>query len=604
MSLVPIRQGLRFSIGTEDTYTTPVEEYVRDNASSVTCSRLADQAFRAKYLGDNKSIGLYTDFTSILISEYNSVVTVYGQAYADALVAVDSLGNKIELVGTTAYLAKFWSTLWLDFRWVNLPDYATSNDLSGLDLDYIFMDLCNLYPIDNLTDGTGIPPELGTTPEEWRAAMLFSIGHVRTLLHDDIQLVVNCVRQHLGTPGYTTNPEDFEKYDGADAIVPGTYADAGVIEYEIDYNAPESNLWLWTLRSVYRVAAQDKVVFMTAKIDGSSDPITAIENERRMDNFVSWLLVRTDDYSAWKQTDTNAWSPNPVPVFPENNVQVGPAVAGIDGAVDTRFWVYGSTTDKLLVRKFENGYVALFFAESLLSLTVDVPVEYTLGDYNRLELTDDILINGFGATNATITTTPVLPGDVVKAGHGILLRTVNSVDVETVVRTRAYIALEDQEVTLTTSGVVEVQNADFTVTTSGVVEAQNTDFEVLTSGFVEEPAHSDTDKELLTSATVNVTDTDLDLASSGFVHIARNNSTSGDSHFGGTLQFFKGEILIDAENKRPLRVQSLQPNSLVVYDFSKNSFAPEADELFTVTKLEASASLIQNRWIRTNQIIT
>lgn len=602
MSNTPLRQGLRITIGTEDVYGTLVEDYVRDNAASVLCSRNGDEAFRAKFLGDNKAIGTYTDFSTILISEYNAVVNAYGPSYAEALVAHDSAGDKIEIINTDAYLAKFWSPLWLDFRWVNLPDYTASNDLSGVGLDYLFMDLVNLYPIANLTGGTGIvPADLGTTPEEWRDGMLFSIAHVRSKLSSDVKLIVNCVRQHLDSPGFTSDPASFEKYDGADAIVPGTYADAGVIEYEVEYNSGEVNLWLFSLRSMYRVAAQDKVVLSTLKIDGTVHPIPADENERRMDNYVSWLLVRTDDYSGFNQSVNHTFSPNPIPVFPENNFQVGPAVAGTDGLVHEMFWNYGGFADQLITREFENGYVALFYKRALLTDSIAVPIKYTLGGYNRIDLTDDIEINGFGATNASSTLTLVQPGDTIGAFHGILLRTVNPVDVETVVRTRAYVALEDEEITVTTSGAVEVQDTDFTVTTSGAVKLEDTDATLTTSGAVW--TGTDAEFALASSAVVNAVDTNLVLASSGYVHIARNNSTSGDSHFGGTLQFYKGEVLIDSENKRPLRVQSIQPNSLVVYDFSKNSFAPEANELFTVTKLKAAASLIQNRWIRTNQII-
>lgn len=402
---------LRIRLGTDDPFTSQDVAFIGTQTASLKFSRNFTDAQRALFDTATTSIGQYVNFTSMTKDEYASWVDTYGEAQIQGYLATDSTGDFYEQVNNgTEYLCDFSNTDWLDFRLTTIPGWEAVGKLGSTNLEYLSLDLCPLFPTKFLVGGQGNPY---ADVDTWKTNMLAAVAYVRARIDSGIELIVNGLRQFVfEDPRFVDNPAAFEDYDGVDLVNPGTYADAVGIEIGFDY-APTTNSineWLYTLRAIYRCASASKLAGCGFKSDFRTEPQSAAEIQRRVNNIVSYALVHDANYTVFSTGAEGEFTPYPTVAFPESALDFGTPVE----AVDANFTGYAAPDYKLLTRTFSTGYAVLF---NFTAAEVAVPATYRSGY-------EQIRPNGYftfqnGATQGALVTAAV--PDTLQPGEGLLL---------------------------------------------------------------------------------------------------------------------------------------------------------------------------------------
>ena len=404
-------QGYRLKLDDRAVWTAAQKAWIKGNARSILFTRNSTKERRDDFgplTLENGKRGLYVSFTTISNSEREQ----YG-AGIDQFLAKDSSGNpysngtggeSTSLLGEAEHLARFWDEDWLEARWNLIPGTRLDSTLKDSGLDYIYMDLCNLYPGSHYIGDKGNPLD---TSGAWREAMVKSVEWVRTKLDGSIGIVVNGIRQHVDEHAdYLADYTKFYNVDGTDLIVP-ELANAGTIKTDITWVAVSANFkkWIYTLRTILRSASENKACYTawTAEANAVVD---------RLNNWVSYSLVHQVGLTEFGN-EVQDTSPAPLPLFPENRVDLGKPLQSPDAFFGTK----DSTSEKVFTRDFSNGYTAFFnFTES----AVTIPSKYS--SYKKVVLNTDIVLNNDGTCNGTLIWSPLSGSESIAAFQGIMLK--------------------------------------------------------------------------------------------------------------------------------------------------------------------------------------
>jgi len=417
-------QLTRVFLGTEDPLTEQDAAWIAANAGAVLFGRAFTDTQRAEYDGGSTQLGQYTNFTTMLKTEYTSWVATYGAAQIDAYLASDSLGQTYgHINGGTEYLCDFSNTDWLDFRLERTPGWDAIGKLGSTNLDTISMDLCPLYPTSNLVGTQGNPyADLAT----WKSNMIAAVTYVRARVDSGIAILCNGLREFLSEPGFQSDPASFEDYDGTDLVDPGTVADAVNIEASIDYDSSPGFEWLYSLRAIYRCSNASKLAVAAFSTDTSAEPQSEAEVQRRVNNLVSYALVHKPSYTLFVDRSSNSFSPYPVQTFPEMGVQLGTPVE----AVHDNFTSYDTPTQGLITRTFTGGDAPYAVVFNYSTGTIAMPSTYLSG-YEQIRPNGYTEVTG-GTTQAAMVTaavpTTVAPGEgfIMQPQSGTLTVTTDS----------------------------------------------------------------------------------------------------------------------------------------------------------------------------------
>jgi hypothetical protein len=402
--------GTRVTLGSNDPLTGVDAAWVAANIDGIIFSRNWNETNRALFDSGTTNIGQYVNFTTMTYQERTQWSAQYGDAQIDAYLLLDGAGDPYNHInGNSEYLCDFTNTDWLDFRLATIPGWDIGNKLSTTNIDYLSLDLCPLYPVDNLIGTQGNP---FADADTWKANMLAAVGYIRTNIHASILLLCNGLREFVGVDGFTSNPGSFDTYDGTDLIVPGTYADAATIEAGIEYPS-QGVKWLYVLRALYRASVAG-ITGAAWKADTSSEPMGADEIQRRVNNFVSHALIYLPDYTVFNARTSVGFSPYPIQTFPENGINLGTP----NEAVNANFTSHATPTAGLITRTFTGGdaeYVVLFNYDTTPAV---IPTAYQTG-YEQVRPTGYVEVVD-SVTSAALVTAPV--GTTLAAGDGMLLQ--------------------------------------------------------------------------------------------------------------------------------------------------------------------------------------
>lgn len=404
-------QLTRVFLGTEDPLTAEDATWIAANSGAVLFGRAFTDTQRAEYDGGSTQLGQYTNFTTMLKTEYASWVATYGAVQIDAYLATDSLGQPYDHInGETEYLCDFSNTDWLDFRLERTPGWDAIGKLGSTNLDTISMDLCPLYPTSNLVGTQGNPyADLAT----WKSNMIAAVTYVRARVDSGIAILCNGLREFLSEPGFQQNPAAFEDYDGTDLVNPGTVADAVNIEASIDYGSAGFE-WLYSLRAIYRCSNASKLAVAAFSTDTSAEPQSEAEVQRRVNNLVSYALVHKPSYTLFADRSSNSFSPYPVQTFPEMGVQLGTPVE----AVNANFTSYATPTQGLITRTFTGGDAAYAVVFNYSTGSIAMPSTYLSG-YEQIRPNGYTEVTG-GTTQAAMVTAAVPAA--VAPGEGFIMQ--------------------------------------------------------------------------------------------------------------------------------------------------------------------------------------
>lgn len=344
-------QGISVTIGDYHTYTKGQRTWIKENAKNLLFSRHSDQDFRKKFINrslgreDRQDVGLYINFVSMTQSEkdandWDSYIATYGDG---TFVQIDRAEGLEE-----EYLCKFWATDWLNVRLATMPNYDSNPTLKNTNLTYLFLDLCNLYPVPLLA---GTPPVM--EPEAWRTSMLSALHYMRTRIDFSVKLIPNCVRAHIGVAGYVQDPESFFPYDGSDAIGQG-YGNMGLTEMTMNWGAeqPEVQTLFASLRTMRRLAKAGIPVYSSWHCP--EDDLAA-----RYNGLAAFAQIYTPGLTQYGTT-TGKFSNSPPRAYPENNIDFGAPASTNAGDIDPMFERSKGITPKVFAREFANGTVAIF----------------------------------------------------------------------------------------------------------------------------------------------------------------------------------------------------------------------------------------------------
>jgi len=404
-------QLTRVFLGTEDPLTAEDATWIAANSGAVLFGRAFTDTQRAEYDGGSTQLGQYTNFTTMLKTEYTSWVATYGASQIDAYLATDSLGQTYgHINGGTEYLCDFSNTDWLDFRLARTPGWDAVGKLGSTNLDTISMDLCPLYPTSNLVGTQGNPY---ADVDTWKTNMIAAVTYVRARIDSGIAILCNGLREFLSEPGFQQNPAAFEDYDGTDLVNPGTIADGVNIEAGIDYDSAGFE-WLYSLRAIYRCSNASKIAVAAFSTDTAAEPQSDAEVQRRVNNLVSYALVHKPSYTLFVDRSSNSFSPYPVQTFPEMGVQLGTPVE----AVNANFTSYDTPTQGLITRTFTGGDAAYAVVFNYSAADIAMPSTYLTGY-------EQIRPNGYtevtnGTTQAAMVTAAV-PATV-GPGEGFIMQ--------------------------------------------------------------------------------------------------------------------------------------------------------------------------------------
>ncbi len=394
-------------------------EFINKNARSLMFTRDVPKSYRDNFVleSENGRKGLYTSFSTVLKAEREK----YGQGIDQFLASADDGSlyttdhiNTNGVLGENEFLAKFWETAWLEARWNLIPGTASDPTLKHSGLDYVFMDLCNLYPTEYYIGDKNNPLD---TSGAWREAMINSVKWVRERLDASIGLVVNCIRSHVGISGYTADPTQFYSIDGTDLITAGG-ANAGVMEcvYDWDAASPKKQQWQNDLRTILRCAQENKTCYTSwvAKPD---------ELQRRLNNLASFYLVHEHGLTEFANVPQDP-SPIPLPAYPENNLDLGRPLQSAHPFFEAK----DITEEKVFTRDFSNGYSVVF---NFTLEAITVPAKYS--SYKKAVLNADIVLNTDGSTNGAIMWDEI--GDItlktISSFHGLLLKSPSTPEINT-----------------------------------------------------------------------------------------------------------------------------------------------------------------------------
>ena len=406
-------EGYRIRLDDSAAWTSEQKDWIKANARSILFTRDCTKERRDEFGPlevENGRRGLYTSFSTIMQNELDQ----YG-AGLEQFLARDSEGDlytatesdpseSLSILGSKEYLAKFWDEDWLEARWNLIPGTRSDPTLKDSGLDYIFMDLCNLYPTEYYVGEQDSPLD---TSGAWKEAMVNTVTWVREKLDGSIGLIANGIRHHVGSiPEYTGDPSQFFNVDGTDLVSPGA-ANAGVIETGIDWAAipSQTHIWMNTLRTILRCAQENKAVY-------SSWHTEATNAQDRMNAWVSHSLVYKDGLTEFANMKKNDPSPYPALIFPENAVALGKPLQKPHTFFESR----DTTEEKVFTRDFTSGYAAVF---NFTLSAIDVPSQYS--SYKKVVLNEDITLNTDGTTNGTVLTDD-LGSSQIDSFDGIMLK--------------------------------------------------------------------------------------------------------------------------------------------------------------------------------------
>ena len=412
-------------------YTSLQQKYVRRNVPTILFDRSAPKVFRDSWIvaGHENNAGLYADFTTVIPSEAEA-----NPSWVNNWVRHDVQGDPIIAPGGQ-YLMDFGNTDWLDARLASFPDSQTDPTLKNSNLSYLFLDLCNLYPVQHL--GGAAYREAGGTAAEWRSEMLGMIEYVRGKIDLGVNIVTNSVRAQVGETdengvAYIENPVSWYPYDGADVFRITNPPVASVIETNNRYGVEgpfTHHSWIYKLAVVVRILEDSNIptvlLSMHAHIDEELGIVSEIE---RLSNWASYALIHKPGKTRFAQhlAQTHAVGNTPI-LFPENGIDLGYPVQGSRGKVPAYF----SDSNELgqliylpqvLAREFDSGYVALFNtgipneAEAL-----PIPAEYQEG-YELVGMTPHILLGLDGVFSGELTSAPMPPEIHIPPGRGFMIK--------------------------------------------------------------------------------------------------------------------------------------------------------------------------------------
>lgn len=347
-------------------------------------SRQSDAVFRAQFAGPDTIQGLYVNFIEITDTERAQWQSQGIEAF------VAKKGNQDYRIGggVKAVLARFWDPAWQAFRISHMPDVQTG--LADLNVDFLFLDVMNLFPTTRFISTLGVPAELGSNAA-WRQAMLDLTANVRAALPPDIVLLANCIR--------ATNQG--AQFDGTDMVGTGL-ADTGLIEMKIDFNAVESSKLISHLVSIRASIDEGKPVSVTAKLIGPDDIQLQIDYRSVLGLIEdSGLLLMSFGISS-------EFASNPPPYSPLLTEDFG---APVDPAFNLSV-----TPSTIISRSFANGWTVLF---NPTMAALSVPFEFRNLDVVGIEGSG--VIAGDGLPQSHLTRTPYT-NQLVQPFHAMILR--------------------------------------------------------------------------------------------------------------------------------------------------------------------------------------
>ena len=414
----------RAAIGTEDPYTAADQTWCTDNVELMWFSRSFTDAARDPFLGASTVAQQYVNFTTITAAEYAAWGPSGNGTFLDAWLATHptSLSGYYETIGTgTERLCDITNTDWLDFRLEAIPGWNLTDKLGDTNLSAFSIDLCPLFPVDNLCDdgdGWQLPTEFADA-DAWKAGMIAMIKYVRQRIDPSIKLVVNGLRQFNGESqtvaggNQQSQPVAWEAYDGRDLFDPGVAAD--LVGMEFDAGPTSLQEMLWSLRVMARAEQSEVKWGVSTKFDHTS-AADADEIRKRWTNLALYSLAH-GDHGLINQVSNQSISPYPIPFFPENALELGTP----DQALFT--WLTDPTyatnpTAQVYVRTFDSGYITLFNYTGASTTPVAVPAAYRQ-NYRMLTATTEVEIVA-GQAAAAMSVEPNVP-DLLEQNQGIIL---------------------------------------------------------------------------------------------------------------------------------------------------------------------------------------
>ena len=406
-------QGLGMVVGDNAGADWGIQEaaWIKANASNVTFTRNIKNGQRG-YFTNTAAIPRatqYCNFTTATAGELDQWETTYGVAAVNALKMTAPDGSYYTGINGNETLMDFTNTDWLDLRLSSIPEYNSTSKLGNLaNLDALSMDLCPLWPVQNLV-GADNP---FATPALWRSNMLACIAYVRDRISNDIHLFVNGLRQFYHEIGdFRNNPSDYEDYDGRDAIEPGNYGSASGIEVGLKYDNGDRWKMLYSLRALYRASAEGLCVAPAMKVNTGSPTVSESENQRRINNLAVYALIHEADYTRFTQR-SNVFSQYPGRVLPEMDIVLGTP----DSAVDSMFTGYATPTAQLFTRSFGSGTYTVLYNWS--NTTRAIPETYQSA-YQQIRPTRETVLEANGTTESAIEYAPV--GETIAPWQGMIL---------------------------------------------------------------------------------------------------------------------------------------------------------------------------------------
>mgnify|MGYP003111230814 FL=1 len=405
-------QGFTTTLGSYYKYTPEQAAWIRKNVKNLLFSRSSDNAFRESFVNasrgrkNKQEVGLYINFVSITQSERdkNNWEDYIAKKNDGTPITIGTGEGGIGL-NQTEYLATFWNTDWLDVRLGTVPDYEGKYRLAKTNLTYIFLDLCNLYPIPLLA---GDPPI--SQPSIWKQNMLNAINYYRNKITPRLRILPNCVRQHVGVAGYVQDPATFYQFDGGEAIGKG-FGNAGLMEVTMKWDAesPEVQKLYASLRTLRRLNKEGKPTYSTWKY-------TESDKQWRINGLAAFGLVYTPGLTQYK-TATGTFAANPPDAYPENNVDFGAPVSNSAGNIHPVFEQERGTVNEVITREFANGTAVIF--NSTFS---EQPVPAPYNSWRVVSPNEDITIPDSGEYDGALITTAMPVNPTIPTWSGMIVK--------------------------------------------------------------------------------------------------------------------------------------------------------------------------------------